>query len=194
MLLCAFLTHGHVIFLDSHWLYKTPKTFSLTPIWKRLGEAVARKKRKTIAAEILKDPLLKSYVVELIGKEVAKELKNMSSTKASSVLQSQDVTQLKLFSWDVLLNELSDVAATLKKILICATKARATRSNTNGVIGICSAILLNYRNPRMNLIQKIISLILHAGHSSKQVLFRTLLCIVMQAVTLQMYVYVCTVT
>ena len=134
-----------------------------------MGKAVARKKKKTIAAETLKDPVLKGYVVDLIGKEVAKELKNMASTKAESVLQSQDVAQLKLFSWDVLLNELSEVAATLKQILTCATKTRVTRSNTNAVIGICSAILLNHRNPNMNLMQKIISLILHAGHSSKQV-------------------------
>ena len=81
-----------------------------------MGKAVARKKKKTIAAETLKDPVLKGYVVELIGKEVAKELKNMASMKTNSVLQSQDVTQLETFSWDVLLNELSKVAATLKKI------------------------------------------------------------------------------
>ena len=155
-----------------------------------MGKAVARKK-KTIAAETLKDPvlkvcglcmavllwqhveclllLLKGYVVDLIGKEVAKELKNMVSTKVESVLQSQDVAQLKLFSWDILLNELSEAATTFKRILTCATKTRVTRSNTNAVIGICSAILLNHRNQNMNLVQKIVALILHDGHASKQV-------------------------
>ena len=133
-----------------------------------MGEAVAQKK-KTIAAETLKDPVLKCYIVDIIGNEVAKVLKNMTSTKGESILQSQDVAQLKLFSWDVLLNELSEVAATLRQILTCATKTRVTRSNTNEVIGICSAILLNHRNPNMNLMPKIISLIIYAGHVSKQV-------------------------
>ena len=156
-----------------------------------MGKAVAHNKKYTIAAETLKDPILKGYVVDLIGKEVAKELKYMASTKADSVLQSQDVTQLKLFSWDVVLKELSEVGTTLKKILTCATKTRATRSNTNVVIGICSAILLNHRNPKMNLIQKIISLILYAGHSSKQVQLYKLLCIVSQSSVAGIYVVHC---
>ena len=106
-----------------------------------MGKAVARKKM-TIAAETLKDPVLSGYIVDPIGKEVAKELTNIASTKEESVLQSQDVAQLKLCSWDVLLHV--QVAATLKKILTCATKIQITRSNTNAVIGICSAILLNH--------------------------------------------------
>ena len=37
------------------------------------------------------------------------------------------------------------------------------------VIGTCVAILLKHRNPKLSLLQKIISLVLYAGHASKQV-------------------------
>ena len=58
-----------------------------------MGKAVACKKN-TIAAETLKDPVLNGYAGDLIGKEMVKELKNMASTRANSVQQNQDVTQM----------------------------------------------------------------------------------------------------
>ena len=149
--------------------YKRPRTFVLTPRRKHIAKAVARQSKKTIAVESLKDPVVKKHILKKIGKEMPKEIRGVASDKAESVLQSQDADSLKTFHWDTLLQELSTFAPVLRMLLAAATKTQAPRSNTNAVIGMCAAILLNHQNPRMNLVQKINSLILYAGHSSKQV-------------------------
>ena len=38
------------------------------------------------------------------------------------------------------------------------------------VLGVCACILLRHRNTHMNAMQRAISLVLHIGHSSKQVI------------------------
>ena len=73
------------------------------------------------------------------------------------------------------MEELHANAPVLISILRAATKTRVCRSNTNAVVGTCTAILLKHRNPKMGLLQKIISLILYSGHASKQVSFANLL-------------------
>lgn len=141
----------------------------LTPHRKNLARAVARQNKKTIAIESLKDPVTKKHVLRIIGREVAKEVKRMASDKVRSVLKSQNVDHLKSFHWNMLLQELSKFAPILSSLFTSATKTRVLRPNTDAVIGMCAAILLNHHNPKMNLVQKINSLILYAGHSSKQV-------------------------
>ena len=93
----------------------------------------------------------------------------MASDRARSILQSQNPDDLKHFKWDTLLCELSTYAPLLRKLLELATKTKRPQVNLKAVIGVCAAILINHRNSKMNLIQKITSLILYAGHASKQV-------------------------
>ena len=149
--------------------YKRPRTFVLTPSRKDIGKAVARQSKKTMAVESLRDPIVKKHILKRIGKEIGKEIRCMTSDNAKSVLRSQDADILKTFHWDTLLRELSKFTPVLRMLLAAATKTRVPRSNTDAVIGMCAAILLSHQNPTMNLVQKINSLILYAGHSSKQV-------------------------
>ena len=149
--------------------YKNPKTYLLTPKRKHIGKAVARKSKKTIASEALKDQQTKQYIIKLIGKELAKEVQVMCSDAVKSILQSRDPEHLKHFSWDVLLCELTEFAPILKDLLFSATKTQLPRANTNAIIGTCAAILMKHCNSRMNLVQKINSLVLYAAHTSKQV-------------------------
>lgn len=46
---------------------------------------------------------------------------------------------------------------------------KARTSSNSSIIGICTAILLRHHNKNMNLVQRIISVILHCGHAAKQV-------------------------
>ena len=107
--------------------------------------------------------------MKALGKELALEIKAMASDNTNSILQSQEPENLMKFKWNMLHDELSANAPQLKSLLFSATKTTRPRSNVQAVVGMCVAILLNNRNPKMNLIQKINSLILYAGHSSKQV-------------------------
>ena len=51
-----------------------------------------------------------------------------------------------------------------------ANKGRKSwRPSEEAVVGVCAAIMLRNQNVHMNLLQRIVSLILHNGHASKQV-------------------------
>ena len=127
---------------------------------------MARRSQKTIAVECMKDPCTRQVIMKLLGKEVHKEIRVMAS---ESFLCSQSNDDLKEFKWDRLHRELSHKAPVLLSILVNATNTRIPRPNSHVVIGICVAILLKHRNHKMSLLQKIISLVLYAGHASKQV-------------------------
>ena len=155
--------------IQIHVGYTQPETFVLTPHRKHLGKAVARKSKKNIAAETLKDSTTKGYIVSIMGREFSREIRAMASDRAKSILQSQNPDDLKQFKWDTLLCELSKYAPVLSRLLLLATKTKRPRLNQKAVIGVCAAILINHRNSKMNLVQKLASLILYASHTSKQV-------------------------
>ena len=100
--------------------------------------------------------------------KMRKEIRTMCSDNIKSSLQSQSKEKLTSgLSWDQLHSELSKNAPTLLSFLQACTKTRVARPNTKAVVGVCAAIILKHRQPKMNLLQKIISLILYAGHASK---------------------------
>lgn len=138
----------------------------MTPSRKRVGKALARRSKWSTVLELLKDAATKQYIVKKIGILVRRELMQMCSEKVDSILSSQD---LKAFSWKVFLAELSSNAPILLSILQSCTCTRKPRQNRDGVIGMCCAILLKFRYQKMCMVQKIISSILYAGNSGKQV-------------------------
>lgn len=107
--------------------------------------------------------------MNILGRELSREIRAMASDRAKSILQSQNPDDLKQFKWDTLLCELSKYVPVLSRLLLLATKTRRPRLNQKEVIGVCAAILIIHQNSKMNLIQKLASLILYAGHTSKQV-------------------------
>ena len=50
----------------------------------------------------------------------------------------------------------------------------AQQTGSSAVVGVCASVLLRHKNQRMNLLQHILSLILHRGHAGKQVNIITL--------------------
>lgn len=124
---------------------------------------------KTVGLQALKNPETRKYILKLLGRELAREVRAMSSCRANSILKSQDPKHLKEFTWHMLDKELSIYAPLLRHLLHSATTTRVPRSNTDAVLGMCAAIVLNHRNPKMNLVQKMNSLIMYAGHCSKKV-------------------------
>ena len=50
------------------------------------------------------------------------------------------------------------------------TKPRSYYVSNSVVLGICAAIILRHCNTSMNLVQQIISIVLHCGHAAKQVM------------------------
>ena len=114
-----------------------------------------------------KDDKIKEHAVNKVATMVHDEMKIMCSHKVDSILQR--TSALSSFQWIDLMNELEAHAPTLLTVLNSATRTRRDRCNRDGVIGMCAALLLKFRYNRMSLVHKVISTILYAGHSSKQV-------------------------
>ena len=101
------------------------------------------------------------------------------SKKGASCLCQKTLEELNSFTWD----NLHLKAPTLHRVLMgCVSVHRRERAGKGkgrrvrhphgyAALGICAAILLRNRNQHLNLVQRLISLILHSGHAGKQVCF-----------------------
>ena len=123
----------------------------LTPNRKHLGRALARRSNYAIVSDILNSQVTRDYLLKKVGVLLRKELTSMSSDKTESILGKHD---LKSFSWSKVLNELSSNAPILLSILFSCTHTRKPRTNRNVGIGMCSAILLKFRNSKMSMVKK----------------------------------------
>jgi len=80
------------------------------------------------------------------------------------MLQDHLASNLKSFTWDVLLLELYASAPLLMSVLLGCTCTKRPRKS-----GMCVVLLLKNCRNKMSLVQKLVSLILYIGHSGKQV-------------------------
>ena len=85
------------------------------------------------------------------------------------MLRTHSKHMLLEFNWDALKTELLVNAPILLSILEACTHTKSPRTNSTAVIGMCAALILRHRFTKMCLLQKMVSLILYAGHSDKQV-------------------------
>jgi len=143
----------------------------LTPKRKKLGKAVARRCNNKVAGEYLKIPMVREYIIKKIGKLVHVELCQLCSDKTASILRKHSADVFKDFDWNVITDELLTNAPILMSILMESTKTKKPRVNTKTVIAMCVGLLLKHRFTKMCLIQKMVSLILYAGHVNKQVYY-----------------------
>ena len=104
-----------------------------------------------------------------LGTMLRQELKMMCSDSTQSVLRTQSLSDNPTFSWSTIYSELQLHAPLLFNLLSSLTRTRHVRSNQKAVMCVCAAVLLKYRFPQMSLLQKVVSLIMYAGHASKQV-------------------------
>ena len=138
-----------------------------------MGKAVARGRKQSVAKECLKDPVTRKYIMKRIGMLVRNELILMCSDSANSILRQKFSSAYKDFSWEKLLKELETNAPILLSILQQCTHTRRPRPNRNNiVIGMCAAILLKLGYAKMNLVQKVLSLVLYGGNSGKLVCYK----------------------
>ena len=93
----------------------------------------------------------------------------MCSDKVNSILQNKSADALKLFSWDVLMKELVEHVPTLLQVLRGCTIHMKKGNLMHSTICVCATIILHFKNQKMNLLQRIISFVLYAGHSAKLV-------------------------
>jgi len=118
----------------------------------------------------MENPKRKEYTINHIEYLVRQEMITMCSSKTKSVLFDPIVADLQTFSWKKIIDELVVKAPIFVGILRACLKTRRNRQNTDAIIVICASILLKHRYNKINLVQKVLSLILYAGHTGKQVI------------------------
>ena len=157
-----------------------PKSYLLTPSRKKVGKLVARGSKITIVDQFFKDLQLRKHMVAKIGRVVQDEISVMSFNKYCSVLQNHSVHS---FSCEGIVAEMEGCAPTLLSILrMCTSTCKHPRRrkrqqhgknkpipDASAAISACAAILCRHHRPSMSLLQRVVSLVLYEGHSSKQV-------------------------
>lgn len=145
------------------------KNYVLTPSRKCIGRAIARGSRMSVISHCFQDPVLRDLIITKIGRMVQSEVATLCTDRCNSVLRSHSKEELVKFKWRSVNMEMRDYAPTLLNLLHAATRTRRDRPNRDAVIAMCTAMICKLRRPEMSTAQKTLSLILYAGHASKQV-------------------------
>ena len=145
---------------------------------KKLGRSVGRANRSAIARQVMKDDRIRTRVVQLIGTHLGKEMKRLCTNEVTSVLRKTDSDSVQQFTVQSIIEEMKmhapSVLTVLRGCLHGRRRSRAKKQKSRIVdvdtlVGVCCAILLRGRSQKMNLLQRIVSLILFCGHASKRV-------------------------
>ena len=116
----------------------------------------------------MKDPKLRPYIISEVCKLVSNEVKEVCSTKHDSILRMKTKPAVEGFTWDRVWGELKEKVPVLLQILREATPHQSLHT-VKPALCMCVNILLKLRNPHMNLLQGMISIVLRTGHATKQV-------------------------
>ena len=130
---------------------------------------MARGSKKAFADQAFKDLTTRSYLLECFSRQIRREIKSISSTKSTTCLRATTANEFQAFRWKILISEPSSKAPTLLSVLQSVTRKRLHKPNTDGVVCMCAAIIAIHQNPTLSLVQKLVTVILFAGHASKQV-------------------------
>ena len=99
---------------------------------------------------------------------VQSEMAALCSDVVDSTLKHHSRDELLNFKWSNILDELQQHAPVFLEILLAATTTRCPRPNRDALIRMCTAMICKLHRPQLSAAQKTLSLILYAGHASKE--------------------------
>ena len=135
-------------------------------------------KRESIARQVMKDKRIRLKIVEIMGTDAGKEMKKLCSKKVNSILCKRDFSSIQSFDIPAVIKEMEEYAPSVLTILRgCLLgrkpskhkKLKSRIVDVDLLVSVCCALLLRGRSQRMNLLQRIISIVLYCGHTSKRV-------------------------
>lgn len=142
----------------------------LTPSRRTMVKQLTRGSIISVARQCLKNTAARKSIIKSIGHMIRREVMTLCSESVSSVLSVKSTDAMEKFTWDALIEELQRNAPVFLQILqICTKSSKHRLIDQNAIIGVCCSLLCRYRSQRMNLLQRVISVILYAGHANKQV-------------------------
>ena len=141
------------------------KSFVLTPSRRSLGKALGRGSRQSLAKHAVHDARIRAHLVNCLKKSVKSEIKALCS---KSLLLQKGKDSICSFRWEQFQADLHDKAPVLSGLLHGCIPS-TSRCNPAAIVGMCVSILAKARQPTACLVQQLVSLVLYAGHASKQV-------------------------
>lgn len=155
--------------------YKKPKYFHLTPSRKKLGRILGRGNRGSLSKVVLENGKLRKQVVQRVGKLIQKEMQMICSEKFNSIMRDTSDVAMEHFSWESIWIELNSKAPTFLSVVESALPTK-TKLDKKPMLCMIAGMLAKFRNPKMCLVQAVVSLLLKSGHAGSQV--SSLYCIV----------------
>ena len=149
--------------------YKKQRFYNLRGSAKKYGRSLARNNKKGLLHQILRNKRLEQHAAKRIGMAVTREVQILCSDTFMSIFRERSRASMEHFSWDTLWCELQTAAPTSVCMLQACFNTSGKSQAAKPVLIMLMAMILKHRNPKMNIVQSIVSLILYAGHAGKQV-------------------------
>lgn len=134
---------------------------------------LARGSSASVAVQATNDQRTRKHVISTLSKLIQKDIKNLCSVKVNSLQRSRNANMFKQFNWGDVIDEAAQHSPTLLQLLTALTgrgnRSAASDKRQDVVVGMLISILCRHRNANMALFQRVMSMILYAGHSAKQV-------------------------
>ena len=149
--------------------YEKPKTISIrtyTATEKQLITLVTRGKPSSVAKFCLSNPPYCVEILTALGNIIAGEVKQLCSDAVDSILRRKDLSSLKCFSWSEIIEEAKVHAPFMHNLLF---NCSPDHQHKEYILGFIISLICSLQWKNINLPQRVISLILYAGHCSKQV-------------------------
>ena len=131
---------------------------------------MGRGSKRSIANAAVNDVQLQPFIISELCKVIRSEIKDICSIKHDSILRMKTRPAVEMFTWDRVWSELEEKTPLLLKIVReSLPPSRHSIDTIKPALCTCVCILLKLRNPHMNLVQGILSIVLRAGNANKQV-------------------------
>ena len=144
--------------------------FNVASKYKRLVMST-RYKKSPYTARVMLRPQSSLRVTELqqLCNSMRREVHKICSRKhGDSILRSISSASVTHFSWQSILQEIKSRAPTLY-FLIKSIISKQEKQLPQFTVGIIAGVLLKHRNKHLCLPQALISVVMYAGHCSKEV-------------------------
>ena len=140
------------------------KRYTLTPSMAAIGQPLGRKSWRSFAYNAYENDTIRQYMVKRLLKGLNREIVSLLSN--STLITTDCNIALKQFDWGSLHNTIKSTAPLLHAFL--ETCIPQCSSMKQCAIVMCTVILLKTHR-RNTVVQAMISILMHAGHTAKQV-------------------------
>ncbi len=150
--------------------YKSkPLSYHVTPRRRHICKSLVRRNYQSFATKCVQNVVSRKALVKTIGRMLNKEVAALCSLKFDSILRTKCKESMLKFKFGTIIKELQSQAPTLLILLQNCLKTRTPRANRKSTIAMITAMICKHRDSKCSLLHRIVSLIMYAGHSAKQV-------------------------